>query len=201
MSTGGIILCGGHSTRMGQPKPWLQFGTELLLPRMVRLVSAAVQPVVVVAAAGQELPALPTRTIVIRDTVPDEGPLCGLATGLAALSGLSETAYVTGCDCPFLQEGFVTRMAELLGNHAATVPLIEHQVYPLAAVYRCNLATDALRLLGQRQRAMRDLLATISVRYVGPSECYDVDPDLLSLRNLNTPDAYNEALRLLETLK
>jgi len=32
-----LILAGGKSSRMGQPKAWLPFGDELLLPRIVRL--------------------------------------------------------------------------------------------------------------------------------------------------------------------
>ena len=33
LTTGGIVLCGGRSSRMGRPKAWLPFGTELMLPR------------------------------------------------------------------------------------------------------------------------------------------------------------------------
>src|SRR5437763_186942 len=82
---GGIILCGGQSSRMGRPKEWLPFGDELMLPRMVRLMSEAVSPIVVVAAVGQQLPPLPTDVIETQDRQPDRGPLQGLAAGLTAL--------------------------------------------------------------------------------------------------------------------
>ena len=36
VTVGGIVLCGGQSQRMGQPKAWLPFGGELMLPRIVR---------------------------------------------------------------------------------------------------------------------------------------------------------------------
>ena len=56
MKVGGIVLCGGQSTRMGRPKAWLPFAGELMLQRVVRLLGTAVQPIVVVAAPEQELP-------------------------------------------------------------------------------------------------------------------------------------------------
>ena len=56
---GGIILCGGQSKRMGRPKAWLPFGDELMLPRVARLLREAVEPVVVVAAPGQDLEHIP----------------------------------------------------------------------------------------------------------------------------------------------
>ncbi|MGZ6054814.1 MAG: molybdenum cofactor guanylyltransferase, partial [Isosphaeraceae bacterium] len=55
---GAVILCGGESRRMGQPKAWLPFGPERMLQRVVRLVSTVTGPIVVVAAPGQELPSL-----------------------------------------------------------------------------------------------------------------------------------------------
>src|SRR5262245_18679637 len=100
---GGVVLCGGRSSRMGQPKAWLPFAGEPLLARVVRLVGEAASPVVVVAAAGQELPPLLADVEIVRDPEPDRGPLQGLAAGLAALRGRAAAAFVTSCDAPFLR--------------------------------------------------------------------------------------------------
>ena len=43
MRTAGIVLCGGRSSRMGQPKAWLPFGDERMLARVVRTVDFAVR--------------------------------------------------------------------------------------------------------------------------------------------------------------
>ena len=59
MTAGGIVLCGGRSTRMGVPKATLPFGPETMLQRVVRLLGAVVSPIVVVAAREQSLPELP----------------------------------------------------------------------------------------------------------------------------------------------
>ena len=110
MRAGGVVLCGGSSRRMGRPKAWLPFGDEALLTRVVRLLSEAMEPVVVVAAAGQELPPLPPAVAVVRDEEPGRGPLQGLATGLKALPGQVEAAYLSSCDVPLLRPAFVRRL-------------------------------------------------------------------------------------------
>ncbi len=63
----GIVLCGGRSSRMGVPKAMLPFGPERLLQRLVRRLREAVEPVLVVASPGQELPSLPSEIRVVYD--------------------------------------------------------------------------------------------------------------------------------------
>ena len=72
---GGVVLCGGQSSRMGRPKASLSFGDELLLQRVARRLGEAVSPLVVVAAAEQALPELPPEVRVVRDQRPALGPL------------------------------------------------------------------------------------------------------------------------------
>src|SRR5262245_6119048 len=116
LRTGGIVLCGGQSKRMGRPKAWLPFAGETMLPRVVRLLGEAVNPLVVVAAPEQELPPLPREVAVVRDEEKGRGPLQGLAAGLAGLRGRwAEAAYLSSCDVPFLRPAFVRRLIDLLG--------------------------------------------------------------------------------------
>ena len=50
LKTGGLVLCGGRSRRMGLDKASLPFGPETMLNRVVRKLSEVVSPIVVVAA-------------------------------------------------------------------------------------------------------------------------------------------------------
>src|SRR5262245_6026051 len=99
---GGIVLCGGQSKRMGQPKAWLPVAGEAMLARVVRVLGEAVSPIVVVAAPDQELPAMPGDVAIVRDEAKDRGPLQGLAAGLSALQGTVDGVYASSCDVPFL---------------------------------------------------------------------------------------------------
>src|SRR5437016_2971467 len=95
---GGIVLCGGRSSRMGSAKAWLPFGDELMLPRVVRVLAEVVAPIVVVAAPDQEVPPLPSGVTIARDPEEGRGPLQGLAVGLTALDGRCDAAYLSSCD-------------------------------------------------------------------------------------------------------
>src|SRR5687767_7326289 len=94
-SCGGIVLCGGKSTRMGRPKLSLPFGPESMLERVVRLLFSVVQPIVVVAAPNQELPPLARGIKVVRDDRESRGPLEGLRAGLSALPPGTARAFAT----------------------------------------------------------------------------------------------------------
>jgi molybdopterin-guanine dinucleotide biosynthesis protein A len=194
-STGGIVLCGGQSQRMGRPKAWLPFGGELMLPRVVRLLGMAVGPVVVVAAPDQAVPPLPGDVQVVRDEERGRGPLQGLAAGLAALRGRADAAYLSSCDVPFLRPAFVRRLIDLLGDHAICVPQVGDHHHPLAAVYRLEVADAVARLLAADRLRPFFLFEAVPTRIVEAAELADVDPTFQTLRNLNTPDDYQAALR------
>ena len=58
------------------------------------------KPIVVVAAAGQELPELPGDVAIVRDPIAGRGPLQGLAAGLAALLRIGRAGLLHGDRCP-----------------------------------------------------------------------------------------------------
>src|ERR1044072_4971818 len=124
--SGGIVLAGGKSTRMGTSKALLPFGPETMLQRVVRVLGGVVSPIVVVAAAAHALPALPSDV---------------------------DAASVTCCDVPLLVPGFVGEMFRLADGHDIAVMEIEGFPHPLSAVYRravlpyveALLAADRLR--------------------------------------------------------
>ncbi|HEV3300568.1 MAG TPA: molybdenum cofactor guanylyltransferase [Planctomycetaceae bacterium] len=192
---GGIVLCGGQSTRMGRPKLSLPFGDETMLSRVVRIIGEVVSPVVVVASVGQDLPPLPPEIIVARDTLEEQGPLAGLAAGFAALGGRANAAYVSSCDVPLLKVEFVRAMIDALGTHEMAIPCEEAYYHPLAGVYRTTLELRALKLLAAGNRRPQDLVRASDARLVDVADLRGVDAELDSLRNANTPADYEQALR------
>jgi molybdopterin-guanine dinucleotide biosynthesis protein A len=191
----GIVLCGGQSQRMGRPKAWLPFGGELMLQRVVRILGGVVRPVVVVAAPEQDVPPLPASVVVVRDEERGRGPLQGLAAGLRSIASQAGAAYLSSCDVPFLQPGFVERMIELLENHTICVPRVGDYHHPLAAVYRIEVAGVVERLLAANRLRPQFLFEEVTTRVVAASELAGADPTFQSLRNLNTPEDYEAALR------
>ena len=179
---------------MGLPKATLPFGPETMLQRVVRLLGTVVSPIVVVAAREQVLPELPQRVIATRDEREQRGPLEGLRAGLKALPDQVDAAYVTSCDVPMLQPAFVTRMLELLGEHDIAVMEVDGFPHPLSAVYRRSVLPKVEALLHEDRLRPVFLFDAVRTRRVQPDEMLSVDPELRTLRNLNTPEDYQKAL-------
>jgi molybdopterin-guanine dinucleotide biosynthesis protein A len=198
---GAVVLCGGRSVRMGRPKESLDFGSESLLGRVVRVLAEAAHPIVVVAAPGQSLPALPAEVELARDPVADRGPLQGIAVGLGVLASRTRLAFVSAADTPLLRPAFVRRLFELCGSeHDVAVPHVAGHLQPLAAVYATTLAAPAAALIAAGERCPRALCDQARTRLVTADELLAdprlgrVDPALASLRNVNTPAEYAAAL-------
>lgn len=179
---------------MGRPKPWLPFGAETLLARVVRRLGEVVQPVAVVGAADQKLPEPPAEVRLAHDLAPGCGPLEGLRAGLIALSDAADAAYVTGCDAALVQPEFVVRMCDLLGDYDAAVPVIDGVRQTLASVCHVSVLRAVEEMLAAKNFRTHELFDRLTTRWVAADEFADVDPGLLSLRNLNTPEEYRAAL-------
>ena len=192
---GGIVLCGGKSSRMGRPKLALPFGSELMLQRVVRILGDVVSPIAVVAAPEQELPPLPDNVLIARDEQEYLGPLAGLAAGLHTLRPHVEAAYASSCDAPLLRPEFVQAMIAALGEHDLAIPRDGRFHHPLAAVYRTRLEDDVRALIAAGQMRPVFLLERCRAREIDVDELRAADPNLDSLRNTNTPEEYEASLR------
>jgi molybdopterin-guanine dinucleotide biosynthesis protein A len=182
---------------MGMPKAELPFGNELLLERIVRLLREVdpVELVVVVKAAGQQLPSLPAGVLVTEDRHPGRGPLEGLVVGLQALGGQVDAAYVTSCDAPLLEGAVVERLWQLLEKNQIVVPTEEGRAHPLAAIYRVSVGQVADQLLAEDLRRPAFLFDRVMTRTVSVDELKEVDPDLRTFQNLNEPADYVHLLQ------
>jgi len=182
---------------MGRDKTLLPFGPdEVLLERVVRVLGEVVPPgrVVCVAAVDQSLPPLVAEVQIVFDAQPHAGPLAALATGLAALRDRCGAAFACGCDAPLLVPGLVTRMFELLAGHQIAAPHDGERFHPLAAVYRIDVLSTAESLLAAGERSLVALLDHCDTRPVPVDDLRDVDPQLASLANCNTPADFQRAL-------
>jgi molybdopterin-guanine dinucleotide biosynthesis protein A len=195
LTVGGIVLCGGQSTRMGSPKAWLPVGPEVMLERVVRIVAGVVSPIVVVAAEGQSLPELPPSASIARDENDSLGPLAGLAAGLKALRSEVDAVYVSSCDVPLLKPEFIRHVIAALGDHDMAIPHDGRGHHPLAAVYRTRVESTVRELIAGNQLRLRSLLERLDARLIDEAALRAVDRDLKSLRNVNSPEEYSAVLR------
>jgi molybdopterin-guanine dinucleotide biosynthesis protein A len=121
----------------------------------------------------------------VPDAFPQGGSLVAIYSGLLAARG--DLALVVGCDMPFLSTPLLERIVHLSRGFDVAVPRVGPHLEALHAAYR----RSCLPVMEERIRAGRlkiiDFYPLVSVREVAESEMRDVDSELLSFVNVNTP--------------
>lgn len=185
-----VILAGGKSSRMGQPKALLLFAGEPLIVHMVRRLGRLFSDTVVVAAPEQELPALPST--IVRDDVAHQGPVGGIYYGLKAAR--REICFVTSCDAPFLNLRLIAYLMAQISDYDVVVPFTQERFQPLHAVYRKQVAPLLKEQLERGELRPIFLYDKVRTRKITDAEMHPHDPESLSFLNMNTPEDYQAAL-------
>ncbi len=186
----GFILAGGASSRMGRDKALLEIGGVPLLARSAQLLEPLVGPVIVVGAP-ERYASLGLR--VVADDRSGVGPLGGLATALRLCE--APWALVVGCDLPYLSADWLTWLLEraLASPAEAVVPESSRGLEPLCAVYRAQCAPALAQAIARGVRKVTDALAEVFFERVAAIEWQGLDPRGTLLKNMNTPEDYEEA--------
>lgn len=191
-----IVLCGGHSTRMGTSKAMLRLGNETLLQRIARISREVFEIVCVVAAQGQELPPLPPEVEIVRDSKPDCGPLQGILDGMTHLACRADAAFVCACDMPLLTVEVIQFLVGQLGDNEIVMPQVDRHDQPLAAMYRMTVVDRAKKLLSGGRAGPIDLAKHCRTRRIHGDELRDVDPMLAALSSVDTPEQWKAICEL-----
>lgn len=190
MSTvAGIILAGGRSRRMGRDKALLPLpgdNQSTFISHQAALLAAFCDEVVLVARNEEQAAhcVLPGVTVVI-DQVPEVGPLMGLYSGLRSMQATH--ALAVAVDMPFVQPALIAFLLSFPRDDALLVPVVDDVPQVLLSVYPRSLLPTIETCLHAGERGPRALLKAARVRYIEEEQLRQVDPQLRSFVNLNTP--------------
>lgn len=179
---------------MGTSKAWLDYHGEHFLTRIVKTLRQVVTPVVVAARSAQELPFLPDDVRVVYDSFSGGGPLVGLLAAFDALEGECDAVFVCACDQPLITGEFVKQFVGLLEDNQAVVIEHDKRLHPLTAVYRLSMRLLLAEMVAAGKLRARDFSERCGAVILQSSRFSEVDPELMSLWNINDPQAY-ERLR------
>jgi molybdopterin-guanine dinucleotide biosynthesis protein A len=185
---GAIVLAGGRSSRFGRDKLAEPIDGRPMLQHVIEAVRSVSTDVVVVAAPGGS-PMVPPATKMAWDEQAFEGPLAGLATGLAALDPGVDRVIVVGGDMPNLVPAVLERLLGLVDRADAVILEDEAGPRPLPmAVRRSIVSPIAERLLASGERRLRALLAELdAVVAIDPAVWRTDDPAGETLRDIDVP--------------
>jgi molybdopterin-guanine dinucleotide biosynthesis protein A len=193
---GAIVLVGGRSSRMGQPKAALDFGGMPLLTRIVIELKWWFDEIVIVAAPKSEgLPRIEIPGLkIVHDETAFAGPLDALRRGLNALD--HGIAFACSCDLPMLNSDVAADLVAMLDDFDAVIPEVSGKLQPLHAVYRKQCANAIESLAAGGEKRLTASASAINARKVGEEELRKLDPQLTSFFNVNTPENYQAALKM-----
>jgi molybdopterin-guanine dinucleotide biosynthesis protein A len=187
----GLVLAGGSSSRMRRDKAALPYQGESQLDRAFALAGRHVDRVFVSVRAGQDTDPVRARRPLIIDSVAGGGPIVGIRSALAAHPNVAW--LVLACDLPFLSDAAVAHLlAERDPHLVATAYRSAHGGLPepLCAVWEPKAADELAAHQAGGGSCPRKFLMHHTVKIIELL-------DLKALDNVNTPEEYAQALRLL----
>jgi len=181
----GIILAGGKSRRMGKDKALFKIGGKRSIEIVMEKLKNVFDDVLVVGSHSFDYRFLKAK--VIKDIIPDKGPLGGIYTGL--LRSRSECNFICACDMPFLNPELLRFMvSEMDEDIEALVPVVKGFVEPLHSIYSRRCLTAIRSHLKLNDLKVRNFLSEVKCKYLSEDLIRRYDPALLSFLNLNTPE-------------
>jgi molybdenum cofactor guanylyltransferase len=211
MSVCGYVQAGGGSTRFGVDKGLVEFGGKSMLERTCALLTPICKTVRIVAQ-NEKYPQAPVPVVI--DRWPGEGPLGGIVTALyhaddmsralALVPGTAEEArghcIILSCDMPFLSRDFLVFLRERAVRSKAevVVPQSSNGLEPLCACWRTDAAKDLHRTFERGIRKVTEAMKRLKVEVLDESVWKRFDTDGRLFWNMNTPEDYQEARRILE---
>lgn len=193
MDRSAVILAGGSAKRFnGDDKGLFELEGKPLLNHVVDSVKGFVGEVVIVTNTQERADAyakiVSTKAKFAIDKAPSNGPLVGALAGFEAAMG--EYCLLLPFDSPFVSKEVVSLLFDLCVGKAAVVPRhTDQEIEPLHAVYNTKKALEAAEAtLAEGEFDMRSMVERLrGVRYLSTLVIEQLDPQLKTFMNINTP--------------
>jgi molybdopterin-guanine dinucleotide biosynthesis protein A len=182
------ILCGGQSRRMGRAKAFLPYaGTTMLEHRFDSLRDMFSQ---VVLVANDPDAYCHITDDVVKDIIPNRGPLVGILSALLVSS--YEHTFVIACDMPLVTTKLIRHMVRQRHGTDVLVAAHEDGIEPLLGVYSRRCVQPLEECIFDGNLKVMDFLKGIEAKLF---QIKDADGGVLPpYFNVNTPQDYSRLI-------
>ena len=185
-----ILFAGGKSSRMGEDKALLPFGSYTTLSEYQYRRLQKMFTNVYISTKNPEK--FPFQADFILDESDVYAPTSGFVSIFHTLS--TERFFVLGVDMPFVNQKIITSLYESdMQNSDATLALSCHGVESLCGIYHRSLQVRFEEMLQKNLHRLRSMLESVSTILVSFSQ---EDAFL----NLNKPHEYQKAKELYDII-
>jgi len=186
-----FILSGGKSSRIGKDKALLSIEGKPLIQKLIELLEPIFSEVVI--SSNQPELFNFTEKKVIKDSIPDRGPLSGIHSVLKFSD--TEKNFIISCDMPFVSVELIDYLCEYKSNKPIVLPKAEGRVHQLCGLYSKSILADVEKLLFESRTSPNKIKGSIfELRDRVPSEIVEVSKLEFYYKdiffNMNTLDDY-----------
>lgn len=198
-----LILAGGYSQRFEERKAFHRINGKPMIRHVFDRVSDLSDNIIISCKAGKkDLKELIPEAKIIQDKFEEDGPVVGLLSSLPAVE--SQYIAVVSCDCPKIEPQVIKNLYLEGKGHDGAVPRWPNgQIEPLQAVYHTKSMINVLNTawslgkmkLGEILKMLSDLI------YVSTEKLEQIDPELKTFYNVNSPEALQTLMKDIEKNK
>jgi len=193
----GVILSGGLSTRFsGKDKSFIRLENQYIIDSIYSIFQELFDEIILVT--NNPMAYIHLDATIVTDIFPTRSSLTGLHAGLNYSS--NNYSFIVACDTPFLKKELIGAIINHIEpNVDAVVPETSKGLEPLFAVYSKKCLKPIEHQLNQKKLKVRSFLKKVRTTFFPENKIREIDPDLKSFFNINTPDDLAIAKTILKT--
>ncbi len=189
----GVILAGGLNSRFGgREKALIPLAGKAMIDHIIRAFDNLFEEILIVSNQPQNH--IDRDATIISDLLDARSSLTGIHAAL--FYSHCEEVFICACDTPLIKTALI---ATLLDARQTGIDLVVPQtpsgIEPLCAVYAKRCLAPIENRLRRGDFRIRRFFDRVRVKHVSEKRLRRVDPDLLSFKNVNTPDDLAEVAR------
>jgi molybdenum cofactor guanylyltransferase len=187
----GVILAGGQNKRYhGRNKAFIQIGGQRIIDRILSVYTRLFNQIVLVT--NDPLAYLDVDALIVSDHYPDRSSLNGMHAGLFAAT--NEFAFFTACDTPFVNHRLIAYILDQIDTSAdLIIPYTQNGFEPMFAVYRKTCLPAMTAQLEHNLLKIQGIFRKVRVKTIAEAQLREIDPQLTSFFNVNTPEDLQHA--------
>lgn len=182
----GVILAGGKNSRFsGKNKALVRIGGKRILDRIYEVFTILFDKIILVT--NDPVQYMDWDFDIVTDIFPIRSSLTGIHTGLFYTA--TPYAFFVACDIPFIKKELIEVLLDgVEPNIDIVIPETSKGVEPLCSVYSKRCFKPIEEQLEKKSLKIQGIFQKVRVKKIPEDILRTIDPDLVSLSNINTPD-------------
>jgi len=182
----GVILAGGKNSRFsGKNKALVRIGGKRILDRIYEVFTVLFDKIILVT--NDPVQYMEWDFDIVTDIFPFRSALTGIHTGLFYIT--TPHAFFLACDIPFIKKELIEILLDgVEPSIDIVIPETSKGVEPLCSVYSKRCFKPIEEQLEKKSLKIQRVFQKVRVKKIPEDILRTIDPDLVSLYNINTPD-------------